>query len=258
MAFREVPVEVVREALRQWLRGEGLHGIARLAGVDRKTARRYVGAASALGLDRQGGEGQLSDELVGAVVEAVRPVRPAGHGEGWARLEAQEEQIKGWLADGLRLTKVHVLLGRRGVAVPYRTLHRFAVERAEFGRVGRRTVRVDDPPPGRELQVDFGRMGLIDDPDSGRRRVVWALIFTACYSRHCFVWLSFRQTTEAVIAGFEAAWAFLDGVFPVVIPDSMKAIVDGADDIDARLNAAFMEYAQDRGFVIDPARIRHP
>jgi transposase len=173
-------------------------------------------------------------------------------------LEPHEAEIKRWLADGLRLTKVHVLLGRRGVVVPCRTLHRFAIERAEFGRAGRRTVRVDDPPPGRELQVDFGRMGLIDDPASGRRRVLWALIFTACYSRYCFVWLSFRQTTEAVVAVFEAAWAFLGGVFPVVIPDSMKAIVDGADDIDARLNAAFIEYAQDRGFVIDPARIRHP
>ena len=49
--------------------------------------------------------------------------------------------------------------------------------------------------------------------DSGRRRVVQALIFTACYSRHCFVWLTFRQTTEDVIDGFEAAWAFFGGVF---------------------------------------------
>jgi hypothetical protein len=54
-------------------------------------------------------------------------------------------------------------------------------------------------------------MGLIDDPESGRRRAVWALIFTACYSRHCLVWLSFGKTTEAVIAGFEAAWPFFGG-----------------------------------------------
>jgi hypothetical protein len=35
--------------------------------------------------------------------------------------------------------------------------------------------------------------------------------------RHCFVWLSFRQSTEAVIAGFEAAWGFFEGTFKVVI-----------------------------------------
>jgi len=87
---------------------------------------------------------------------------------------------------------------------------------------------------------------------------VWALIFTACYSRHCFVWLSFRQTTEAVITGFEAAWAFFGGVFAVVVPDNTSAIVEKADRIDPRLNQAFVEYAQDRGFVVDPARVRKP
>lgn len=54
-------------------------------------------------------------------------------------------------------------------------------------------------------------MGLVPDPATGKRRVVYALIFTACYSRHCFVWLTHRQTTEATIAGFEAAWAFSPG-----------------------------------------------
>jgi transposase len=102
---------------------------------------------------------------------------------------------------------VHTLLARRGVVVPYLTLHRFASECCGFGR-RRETVRVDDGEPGVELQVDFGRMGLVPDPSTGRRRVTHALIFTACYSRHMFVWLSYRQTTEAVIEGCEAAWAF--------------------------------------------------
>jgi transposase len=69
--------------------------------------------------------------------------------------------------------------------------------------------------------VDFGRMGLVFDAERGRRRVCWALIFTACYSRHCFVWLSFSQATETVIDGFEAAWAFFGGVFAVVIPENV-------------------------------------
>jgi transposase len=72
-------------------------------------------------------------------------------------------------------------------------------------------VRVTDGEGGDELQIDFGRMGLVFDPATGRNRVVQALIFTACYSRHCFVWLTHRQTTEAVIAGCEAAWVFFGG-----------------------------------------------
>ena len=82
----------VKEVLRRWLRSdEGLRSIAVGAGVDRKTARRYVEAAVALGLDRDGGESQLTDELIGAVCEAVRPSRPNGHGASWELLAAHEE-----------------------------------------------------------------------------------------------------------------------------------------------------------------------
>jgi hypothetical protein len=119
-------------------------------------------------------------------------------------------------------------------------------------------VRIVDGEPGDECQVDFGRMGTLFDAESGRNRVCWALLFTACYSRHQFLWLTFRQTTEAVIDGFEAAWAFFGGVFRTVIPDNMTAIVEHADAIEPRLNQAFVEYAQARGFHVDPARVRHP
>jgi hypothetical protein len=120
------------------------------------------------------------------------------------------------------------------------------------------TVRVADGEPGVECQVDFGRMGLLFDPVAGRRRVVWALIFTACFSRHCFVWLCYQQRQVDVIDGFEAAWRFFGGVFRVVIPDCIKAVVVEADDVNPRFNEGFVEYAQSRGFVVDPARVGHP
>src|SRR5260370_33407145 len=83
-------------------------------------------------------------------------------------------------------------------------------------------------------------------------------MFTAVYSRHCYVHLSFRQDLAAVIAGFEAAWAFFGGGFRVVIPDNMAPIGDQAHPTEPRLNRALAEYAQDRGFGGDPARIRRP
>ena len=65
--------------------------------------------------------------------------------------------------------KIGELLERSGTAVPYRTLARFAARECGYssGRPGV-TVRVDDPPPGRELQVDFGYLGMI--PDGERRQ----------------------------------------------------------------------------------------
>jgi hypothetical protein len=72
------------------------------------------------------------------------------------------------------------------------------------------------------------------------------------------VWLSFSQTTAAVIAGCEAAWEFFGGVFAVMIPDNMSSAVDKAHPTEPRFNQAFIEYAQSRGFIVDPARVRSP
>jgi transposase len=258
MAFREVRVFEVREVLRLWLAGEGARAIERLVGFDRKTVRRYIDAAVELGLARDGGEDQLSDVLIGRVVEAVRPHRRDGHGEAWRLLVGHHDQVAAWVKEDLTGVKITELLARRGVVVPCRTVQRYLHDVCGRSRGRGPTVRIADGAPGDECQVDFGRMGLIFDPAAGRRRVVQALIFTACYSRHCFVWLTHRQTTEAVIAGCEAAWGFFGGVFATLIPDNMSAIVDDADGLEPRLNQAFVEYAQSRGFVIDPARVRRP
>src|SRR5881397_1521123 len=101
MAYREVGVIEVREVLRGWLAGGGLRAVAAQAGVDRKTARRYVQAAQQAGVVREGGPGQVTDEVIGAVVSVVRPVRPAGYGSAWQQLQAHREQITAWVGRGL-------------------------------------------------------------------------------------------------------------------------------------------------------------
>ena len=262
MGFREVSVVEVREVLRAWLEGHGLRKVAERAGVDRKTARRYVEAAQDAGLVREADAGALTDELVGAVVEAVRPARPNGHGASWELLLVHEEQIRFWVKGGdggeaLSIVKIEELLARQGVQVPYRTLHRFATERCGF-RPKKTTVRVVDGEPGVECQIDFAQMGYLLDPETGRRRKVHALIFTAVVSRHMFVWLTYSQTLVAVIAGCEAAWTFFGGVFKVLIPDNLKPVVTDADAVNPTLSTGWLDYAQHVGFGTDPARVRSP
>jgi hypothetical protein len=256
--YREVSVIEIREVLRAWLSGSGLRTVAARAGVDRKTARRYVDAAVEAGLDRDCGVEQLSDELIGAVVTAVRPDRPQGHGQAWEALSANHDRISTWVKDGLTVVKIGDLLARHGVIVPQRTLHRYCAERTDYrGRQGG-TVPVVDGEPGVECQIDFARMGMLTDSVSGRTRVVHALIFTAVYSRHMFVWLTFSQTLEALIDGCEAAWRFFGGVFHVLVPDNMSAIVAQADSVNPRFTIGWLEYSQARGFLTDPARVAHP
>lgn len=257
VSFREVPVFEVREVLRLWLSGRSLRGVAALVAADRKTVTKVVATAVGLGLTRECGVDRLDDDFVGKVAAAICQSRPDRHGESWLLCEGEHERIKAWVdGGGVPVRKMAELLARSGVVVPERTLNRYIADR--FAKPVSSTVRVADGEPGGELQVDFGELGLMTDEESGRRRKVWALVFTAAYSRHTFVWLTFSQNLVTVIAGFEAAWAFFGGVFKVVIPDNMATVVTKADALSPTLNQGFVEYAQSRGFVIDPARVRSP
>ncbi len=252
--YREVTMIEITEVLRLWVGGTPKKQIAARVGLDPKTVRHYVAVAAETGL-RPGAP--LSDAATQAVVAALQPDGGRPRGESWQRCGAQREAIEGWLTHGLRLTKIRKLLLRQGVAIPYPTLHRFAVQELGFGRTAP-TMPVADGEPGQEVQVDTGWVGWLTVPITQRRRRFRAWIFTAVLSRYRFVYPVGEETTASAIEACEAAWAFFGGIFAVLIPDNTKTIIHTADALTPRVTPAFLEYAQARDFQIDPARVRQP
>jgi transposase len=260
MPFRELTMIDVKEVLRRWSAGQSDRKIGREAGVDRKTVTRYVAAASGLGFERGREFNEDDVHRVAQVVQGRPTVAPS---DEWSEVASHHERIQRWL-DGdaetraLRLTKIHTLLERdHGLRASYDTLWRYAHQELAW-REKPSTVRVDDPPPGQEAQVDFGKMGYVMDPETARRRILWALIVTLSFSRYQFVWPTFRQTTEAVCEGLDRAWMFFGGIAATLIPDNTKAMVKDPDALSPTLVAAFLDYVQARGLFVDPARVRSP
>ncbi len=263
MAYRELGMWEVLDVLRRVHRGEAKASIERVTGRTRKTIRRYLAAAAKAGWEP--GSCEPDEALAAAVAQRLRPGPPAEATSGGAAalLSPHHEQLRAWLAPegggrGLRLSKVHTLLGRQGVAVPYSTLHRYVVEHCGFQDARRLTVRRAECAPGELAEVDFGRLGLVFDPETGRRRVAHALLVTLVYSRHQYVHVTFAQKIPDVIAGLEDAWAWFGGVPARVVLDNLKAAVTKADRYDPEFSRTFAEYAAWRGFVIDAALPRHP
>ena len=106
--------------------------------------------------------------------------------------------------------------------------------------------------------MDFGRLGLIHDPETGHRRVVWGLLVVLGYSRHGFLWPTFGQKLPDVIAGLESAWAFFGGIPKYLVIDNFPPGVAMADPLHPVFTRGFLEYSQRRGFIVDAARARHP
>jgi transposase len=256
MSYREIQMIDVKEVLRHWQAGHSCRKIGHDTGVDRKTVARYVGAAHELALpkDRPLSEGEIH-EVAQRIQARMLPEASAE----WQEVAKHHDKIKTWL-DGrqpLKLTKIHILLKREEMTASYQTLRRYAIEELGWGKK-QPTILLEDAEPGQEAQVDFGQMGFVVDPETHRKVKLYALIITLVFSRHMFVWPTFRQTTEAVCEGLDRAWRFFGGMARVLIPDNTKAMVVDPDALAPKLTDAFLDYIQTRGIFVDPARIRSP
>jgi transposase len=257
MAYREVNQMQVAEVLRRHAAGESQRAIARATGLSRNTVEKYLRLA---GTQEPAAAGARTDPATALVLaRSGRPGPVAGQrAPRLAELAPYRERIRAWLEhERLQLTRVQELLARAGCPVKYTTLRRF-VRQAGLGRRAATTVRLPATAPGEVAEFDFGRLGPLVDPVTGRRRTVWALVVVLPFSRHSFVWPLHQQTLEAVIDGLEVAWGFFGGLPRRVILDNFPAAVAGNDPLAPRPTRGFLEYSQARGFLLDPARVCHP
>jgi transposase len=257
MGYREVNRVELQEVIRRWQAGESGRKIAKATGFARNTVEKYLRAAESLGLSPSGQpptENELSQLMR---LSDTRTKEPA-LGASEALLLAHREQIERWITtDRLLLTRVRELLVGQGCDVPYTSLRRFVINQ-KLGISPKTTVRLPETTPGDYAEMDFGRLGTITDSATGRKTTVWALVVVLSYSRHMFVWPVSHQRLEDVVEGLEAAWRSFGGVPRHLILDNFPAAVAAPDPLTPRLTHGFLQYAQFRGFLPDPARVRHP
>lgn len=260
MGRRSMGVAEVKEILVQWDQGEDISQIARALGYSRPTVRKYIEAGEQVGLVRGSRrQDELAwERLAQAAVVQVTPVRPLG---GAA---AEVAQYHGYLADRVGSVKLSVLHQRlrdeQGLTASWGTFYRYVrgqwAERLDGPP--RVTVRLDDPPPGSEAQVDFFYVGRWLDREAQRLRKLYAFLMTLSHSRHEFLYPVLAEDGEAWLDGHVAAFTFFGGVPRRLVPDNLIAGIQEADRYDPRLNRAYGELARYYGCTIDPSRVRRP
>ncbi len=254
MARKEYDMIEIVDVLRRYQQGDGIRGIAKATGIDRNTVRKYLRIAEGKGFSK---DIPIDLEALG---RKVFQEAQGTNGPPVVRdpvLTPYQQQLTEWLdKDKLTLTKAHIKLARMGVVVSYSSLYRYV--REHLSPSLHNTVRVAEGEPGEVAEVDFGRLGLVEDRESGRQRVLHALVVTLRYSRYQHVWVTFRQDLSALVQGVEEAWLFFGGVTRRVVIDNLKSAVVKADRYAPLFQRTFLEYSQHRGFLLDPTVVRHP
>ena len=185
MAYREVSRMEYEEVVRRWQAGESQRAIARALGLARNTVAAYIRAASAEPATDGGAKPRPRRQPGPAITEA---------GPAVARLAPYEAQVARWLRDeDLKLTRIQELLGQQGMPVKYTTLRRF-VRQAGLAKAPKSTVRMAETTPGEVAEMDFGKLGRLVDPTTGKSKTVWVLVIVLAASRYSFVWPLLQQT----------------------------------------------------------------
>ena len=257
MVYREVHVIEIKEILTRLANGHSLRLISASLGIHRDTIRSYFNLATRFGFSKDSKD-SITDNLVSKVRQCLfgsyntNSLCPRDK-----LLLPVKDKIEEYLTEGLKGSKIVMLLARQGINVSSDSFYRFVKEHCEAYRRKNITVRLPETDPGDYAQADFGMLGRLFDNNTGKEKAVYALVVTLCCSRHMFVYVTFKQDIAAVIAGFEAACAYFGGIVKLVIIDNLKPAVAKPHRTDPVINRSFLEYAQARGFTPDPANIGH-
>ncbi|MEE6180038.1 IS21 family transposase [Mycobacterium sp. 050134] len=249
------------EMFRHWHAGRSQMQIHEALHIDRKTIRKYVAPAIAEGL--QPAPSEAFDELLWR--ERIRRwfpelIDPSLRALTWDRIEVHRD----WIAEQLDVpvtvaTIAQRLRDDRGVDVSESTVRRYiATAFAEHHLEDKVTVARGAVDPGSEAQIDYGRLGMWRDPDTGRRVAVWVFAMILSCSRALFIQPVLRMDQGSWNASHVAAFEFFGGVPARLVCDNLKTGVIRPDLYDPLINLAYGELAAFYGTLIDPARANKP
>lgn len=230
-----------REALRLMNMGRGIREVCRLTGIHRTYLRTLKRASERMQWDRQLPTEEELQELFARPEKAGR-VHP---------LTPYSPEIKEWLEAEYSMTVIHRLLNDKSDLVASESTVRRFIHRNFPEKI--KTVVRRHHNPGEIMEVDFGRLGKVYDPEEKRTRVVHVFSARLRYSRRAYRRVVYRQDGATFLQLHVEAFRHFGGVTEMVVPDNLKsAVLKAAFTDDPLINREYASLAEHGGFVINP------
>jgi transposase len=260
MGYKEITVMDLYEIIRRWHDQQKIAHIAKALGYDRKTVRHYIKLAQQQGLTRQQPLPD-KDQLIQLLNQAiVPPKRPQQAQQLLARFLPE---ITDLVNDKFNPVKpkiaFEVICEKHDLSdkVSYSSFKNFVRNNQIAISPDQATCRLE-VEPGSEAQIDYGKVGLLFDPEVDNKKTVHAFIATLSFSRHKFVEFAFKQNQQSFVASHINMFEFFGGVPHRLLLDNLKNGVIKPSLYDPQLNRTYQEMSEHYGCFIDPCRVRHP
>lgn len=254
MARKEIKLEELVEVLYQWHMGSNITQIKRSLGLDRKTIRKYLELAQALGFSRdmEPQEIQYYLELAGKIQKELNT--PLTCSKAHKLTSRYQTVIEKLLSKRYMKPKqaYRILKNQHGYPLSYSSFNRYI--HLKYPKHPKSCLRIE-VRAGDEGQVDFGSAGKMYDPQTDKIRRVHAFVLTLSYSRLPYVEFVFDQSQVTWVKCHINAFTFFGGVPKRIILDNLKSGVLQPHIYDPVFNRAYGDCAKHYGFIVDPARI---
>jgi transposase len=240
----------LRDLIHRLRSGESERRIAKDLNISRPTVRKYREMAEAHGFLQPGSP--IPDEA--SLLAALGPGPQPPHVS--SSVEPYRDIVQRLVDQQVEMTAIFQRLSQ-----DYKYRGSYSAVRRYVNRLRPRkpqaVVRVHTAE-GEEMQVDFGSVGQLFDPVSGRPRTAYAFVATLSYSRHQYAELVFDQKVTTWLGLHQRAFESFGGVPRRVVPDNLKAAVMKILVHDPVLGEAYRHMALHYGFMVSPTVPRTP
>ena len=256
MGYRSMTKRDLWEIYRRWQSRQSLARIASGEGRDRKTVREYLRRFASVGLAVEGPavERQRFYELV----QATLPTRTATRGPSWERLGEHAEELRQLIQRDKEPLKPKtaflVVKAKYELGASYETFKRFARQQGLSCRERPTMIRIE-LPPGLETQLDYGLVGSLVDPVSGKDRAVWAFCAVLSHSRLPFIEFVRKQDQSEFASSVVSMLHAYGGATQWITIDNLKAGVIKPDLWDPKINRSLEEVAAYYNLFVNPCRV---
>lgn len=225
MAARRTDMHRLQELVRLHRMGARIREVTRLLKMSPKTELGYRKALKKAGLLE--GPPEEIPELAtrkAAVAEHLPPKTPP---QQTSSIAAWEPQIRAMVERQAGPQAIYDRLRLEGTdfGCSLSAVKRMVVRIQREAGVDPRTVAIPvTSDPGHIAQVDFGYVGKLFDPETGRLRKTWLFFMVLAYSRLMVGFLVFDQKIQTWLDCHIRAFQVLGGAPQVVVPDNLKVV----------------------------------
>lgn len=190
--------------------------------------------------------------------EALFPLKD-GRSEKFIETDEYLSPYKKWVEEKLELSWCpQTVFEELPLVVPRASFYRYLHRHKLMGKDLFKNVPEIITGPGESLQVDWGKLKDVRDPDTDKKKTIWIFVGTLGHSRYRMVRVVERGDFETTIESLISMLDELGGVPKKVTSDNPKVFVAEASKYEPVLNPAYERFASHYDFTIEALPARAP